>query len=57
MVGLVILKEHCQHASKIHIKDYPIELIGLMKDQDYRLDIEAKDKELAVFDIEKKLKL
>ncbi len=50
-------KEHCQHASKIHIKDYPLELIALMKDQDYRLDIEAKDKELAVFDIEEKLKL
>lgn len=48
-------KEHCKHANKINIKDYPLELLNIMKNKDFRLDIEAKDKEIALFDIEKKL--
>lgn len=43
-------KEHCSHSDYIHIEDYPHQLESLMhaKQQDYRLDIEAKAKNEAI---------
>lgn len=52
-------KEHCSHSDYIHIDDYPLELENLMKikSQDYRLDIEAKAKNEAIFTLQKELLL
>lgn len=51
-------KDHCIHSDYIDIKDYPMGLIQLSNDFgiDFRLDIEAKSKDSAIFKIDSDLK-
>lgn len=52
-------KDHCIHSDYIHIDDYPHELENLMKikNQNYRLDIEAKAKNEAILIFNQQLNL
>ncbi len=51
-----IFKEHCQHAEYIAWEDYPHELAKHMGSREYRLDIEAKAKEMAIAQLEQRLR-
>jgi UV DNA damage repair endonuclease len=49
-----VFKNHCTHADFIHEKDYPTELSHYSNhyQKDFRLDIEAKAKNYAIFKLE-----
>lgn len=48
-------KDHCAHSDYIAIEDYPKDLEKLMNGKDYRLDIEAKAKNEAIFKLNEQL--
>lgn len=50
-------KKHCIHAEYIELTDYPIELRNISENLglDFRLDVEAKAKEKAIFKLEESL--
>lgn len=51
-----VFKEHCSHSDFIYVDDYPEQLSKLSGNTTFRLDIEAKAKNEAIFNLEKQLK-